>query len=58
MKNCCGECPYKVSNNHNDKIVNFAKRTGKKHKCHMIKDGNFWEPTEKNQCHGNKITSK
>jgi hypothetical protein len=47
----CKECPWKVSNNHNEKIKNFSKRTKKVHNCHMtegVKD--FWNPTEKHVC--------
>ena len=27
----CKECPWVVRNKHNDMIVSFAERTGKKH---------------------------
>ena len=40
-------------------IVNFAKRTGKKHNCHMT-DGkkNLWDVSDgRLECYGSKIKS-
>lgn len=47
----CKECPWKVSNSHNEKFKKFAIRTGKAHNCHMtegVKD--IWNPTDKHIC--------
>ena len=35
MKKPCKECPHTIRNQHNDMIVEFGKRTGKKHNCHI-----------------------
>ena len=35
MKKPCKECPHSIRNRHNDMIVDFGKRTGKRHNCHM-----------------------
>ena len=47
----CKECPWKVKNRHNSTIVDFSKRTGKSHNCHMtegVKD--LWNTEEKHIC--------
>lgn len=51
MRKNCKECPYIVDNdnNHNKKFREISKKHGK-HKCHMIKDGDFWKPTDENIC--------
>jgi hypothetical protein len=38
MKKPCKECPHFIRNRHNDMIVDFADRTGKKHNCHMTEE--------------------
>ncbi len=35
MKKPCKECPHSIRNRHNDMIVDFGRRTGKRHNCHM-----------------------
>ena len=54
MKKPCKECPHFIRNRHNDMIVEFGKRTGKKHNCHMtegVKD--LWNVTDKKlECYG------
>ena len=35
MKKPCKECPHFIRNRHNDMIVEFGRRTGKRHNCHM-----------------------
>ena len=56
MKTPCKECPHVIKNRHNDMIVEFGKRTGKKHNCHMtegVKD--LWNvKNEKLECYGSK----
>ena len=56
MKKPCKECPHLIRNRHNDMIVEFGKRTGKKHNCHMtegVKD--LWNVTDKKlECYGSK----
>ena len=57
MKKHCKECPWIVRNNNNDIILNFVKKTGKPHNCHMTKKGqeNLWSVTdEKIMCLGSK----
>lgn len=50
----CKECPYIIRNRHNDTIVNFAERSGKKHNCHMRSGKkDLWNVTdEKLMCKG------
>ena len=56
MKKPCKECPHVIKNRHNNIIVEFGKRTGKKHNCHMtegVKD--LWNvKNEKLECYGSK----
>ena len=56
VKTPCKECPHLIRNRHNDMIVEFGKRTGKKHNCHMtegVKD--LWNvKNEKLECYGSK----
>ncbi len=56
MKKPCKECPHSIRNRHNDMIVDFSERTGKKHNCHMtegVKD--LWNvKDEKLECYGSK----
>jgi len=48
MKKPCKECPHIVRNRHNDMIVDFAERTGKKHNCHMTEGKkDLWNVTDK-----------
>ena len=56
MTKPCKECPHFVRNKHNDTIVKFSKRTGKKHNCHMTKGKyNLWEVMDtKLECYGSK----
>lgn len=56
MKKPCKECPHLIRNRHNDMIVEFGRRTGKQHNCHMtegVKD--LWNVTDKKlECYGSK----
>ena len=56
MKKPCKECPHSIRNRHNDMIVDFGRRTGKRHNCHMtegVKD--LWNvKNEKLECYGSK----
>ena len=56
MKKPCKECPHLIRNRHNDMIVEFGRRTGKQHNCHMtegVKD--LWNvKNEKLECYGSK----
>jgi len=57
MRKSCKECPWVVRNKHNDSIVEFSKRTGKSHNCHMTDVGkkNLWEVTDKKlECYGSR----
>jgi len=48
----CKECPWKVDNNHNQKLKEFVNRTGRKHACHMI-NPKLWDTSnEKQICKG------
>ncbi len=57
MENPCKECPHLIRNRHNDMIVEFGKRMGKKHNCHMtegVKD--LWNVKDiKHECAGSRI---
>lgn len=53
MKKHCKECPWVVSNNHNDSIVRHSMKWEKEHNCHMV-NGNIWDKENKCQCFGNK----
>ena len=57
MKKPCEECPWVVRNKHNDTIINFSKRTGKSHNCHMTESGkkNLWGVENKHKCRGRKL---
>ena len=47
----CQECPWVVENRHNSTIVEFSKKTGKAHNCHMTEGvKRFWDPDEKHVC--------
>ncbi len=49
---CCKECPYKVDNDHNRKLIEFVNRTGKKHTCHMVSP-KLWDiKNDKQLCKG------
>ena len=52
----CKECPHVIKNRHNDMIVEFGRRTGKQHNCHMtegVKD--LWNVKNKKlECYGSK----
>jgi hypothetical protein len=52
----CKECPHIIRNHHNDTIVSFAKRSGRKHNCHMTSGKkDLWNVTdEKLMCKGSK----
>jgi len=56
MKTPCKECPHIIRNRHNDMIVDFGRRTGKRHNCHMtegVKD--LWNVKDKKfECYGSK----
>ncbi len=54
MKKPCKECPWVVRNKHNDTIIEFSKRTNKKHNCHMTTAGknNLWDVKKGCQCVG------
>lgn len=56
MKKPCKECPHLIRNRHNDMIVNFGNRTGKRHNCHMtegVKD--LWNVKDKKlECYGSR----
>ena len=56
----CEECPWVIRNRHNDTIVQFSNRTGKKHNCHMTKAGkkNLWGLENKNECVGRTLINK
>ena len=45
-----------IKNHHNDMIVSFAERTGKKHNCHMTEGKkDLWNVTDKKlECYGSK----
>ena len=50
----CKECPWKVDNNHNQKLREFVERTGRKHTCHMV-NPKLWDTTnERETCKGLK----
>jgi hypothetical protein len=55
----CKECPHIIRNRHNDTIVRFAKRSGKKHNCHMTSGRkDLWNVTdEKLMCKGSKTNA-
>lgn len=59
MNKPCKECPWVVRNKNNDNIVEFSKRVGVNHNCHMTKAGknNLWKVEEGCQCVGRKISS-
>lgn len=40
-KEQCKECPYKIDNNHNKKLLKFVRKNNTPHKCHM-KDARIW----------------
>jgi len=49
MKKPCKECPHFIRNRHNNMIVDFADRTGKKHNCHMTEGKkDLWNVKSKN----------
>ncbi len=49
---CCKECPWKVDNNHNQKLKEFVNRTGRKHTCHMV-NPKLWDTSNDKQiCKG------
>ena len=54
MKKPCKECPHFIRNRHNDMIVDFANRTGKKHNCHMTEGKkDLWNVKDKKlECYG------
>jgi hypothetical protein len=56
MKTPCKECPHVIKNRHNDMIVEFGKRTGKKHNCHMTEGKkDLWNVKDKKlECYGSK----
>jgi hypothetical protein len=56
MKKPCKECPHLIRNRHNDMIVDFAERTGKKHNCHMTEGKkDLWNVKNKKlECYGSK----
>lgn len=56
MKSTCKECPWVLRNKHNDTIVNFSIKTGKKHNCHMTKEGknDLWTLKSGSECIGIK----
>jgi len=56
MKKPCKECPHFIRNRHNDTIVDFADRTGKKHNCHMTEGKkDLWNVKDKKlECYGSK----
>jgi hypothetical protein len=56
-KKPCKECPWVVRNKHNNTIVEFSKRMGMGHNCHMTKTGkkNLWKVEESCQCLGREI---
>jgi len=47
---------FKERNRHNDMIVEFGKKTGKKHNCHMTEGKkDLWNVTDKKlECYGSK----
>ena len=45
---CCKECPWKVDNNHNQKLREFVEKTGRKHTCHMV-NSNLWDTSDDKQ---------
>jgi len=55
IKNC-KECPHIIRNKHNDMIVDFSNRTGKKHNCHMTEGKkDLWNVTNKKfECYGSR----
>lgn len=57
MKKPCKECPHLIRNRHNDMIVEFGKRTGKKHNCHMTEGKkDLWNVTDdKLECYGRYV---
>jgi len=57
MKKPCKECPWVVKNKHNDNIIEFSKRIGKKHNCHMTNLGKqkLWEVDENFKCIGREL---
>jgi hypothetical protein len=56
-KKPCKECPWVVRNKHNDTIIEFSKRMGMSHNCHMTKVGkeNLWKIQKGYQCLGHEI---
>jgi hypothetical protein len=60
MKKPCKECPHFIKNRHNDMIVGFGKRMGKKHNCHMTEGKkDLWNVTDnKLECYGSKTENK
>lgn len=57
MNKPCKECPWVVRNKNNNIIIQFSKRMGVNHNCHMTKEGkkNLWKVKESCQCIGRKI---
>lgn len=56
MTKPCKECPHIIKNRHNDMIVEFGRRTGMQHNCHMT-DGkkDLWNVKNKKlECYGSK----
>ena len=52
MEKPCKECPWKVDNDHNNKLREFTQRTGRKHTCHMV-NPKLWDTSnEKQMCKG------
>ena len=56
VKTPCKECPHIIKNRHNDTIVEFGRRTGKQHNCHMTEGKkDLWNVTDKKiECYGSK----
>jgi hypothetical protein len=56
MKKPCKECPHFIRNNHNDMILDFSFRSGKKHNCHMTEGKkNLWNVLDETlMCYGSK----
>lgn len=59
MKTYCKECPHIIRNHNNDMIIQFSKKTGKRHNCHMTEGkNNLWNVTDKKiECYGSKINN-
>ena len=56
MTKPCKECPHFIRNRHNDTIVDFANRIGKKHNCHMTEGKkDLWNVKDKKlECYGSR----